>query len=95
MVRRYEHPWRYLTHHLEVPVIVVFTKYDQFLRNVEMQMFDFPNEFPDNNASEVAERIFQEQYLHPLGDNVKYARLESEFRIKCPGRMPIAFDRNA
>ena len=60
-----------------------------------MQMFDFPNEFPDNTVSEAAERIFQEHYLHPLGDNVKYVRLQSEFRVKCPGNMPILFDRNA
>ena len=95
MVRRDEHRWLYLTYHLEVPVIVVFTKYDQFLRNVEMQMFDFPKEFPDNNVSEAAERLFQEHYLHPLGDNVKYVRLQSEFRVKYPANMPILFDRNA
>jgi hypothetical protein len=62
---------------------VVFTKYDQFLRNVEMQMLDYPNEYPDKNVSEAAERIFQEQYLHLLGDDVKYVRLESGSRVIC------------
>ena len=71
----------YLTHHFEVPVIVVFTKYDQFLRNVEMHLADYPNEYPDSNLSEVAEKLFQERYLHPLGDDVRYARLESGFRV--------------
>jgi hypothetical protein len=57
----------------------VFTKYDQFLRNVEMQMLDYPIEYPDDNVSDVSERIFQEHYLHPLGDGVTYVRLESGF----------------
>ena len=69
--------------HFEVPVIVVFTKYDQFLRNVEMLLFDYPNEYPDSNVLEVAEKQFQEHYLHPLGDEVRYVRLESRFRVKC------------
>ncbi|KAF8265579.1 hypothetical protein EI94DRAFT_1735398 [Lactarius quietus] len=59
-----------------VPIIVVFTKYDQFLRNVEMHISDYPNEYPNANVSEVAENIFQEHYLRPLGDNVGYVRLE-------------------
>jgi hypothetical protein len=79
-----------------VPVIVVFTKYDQFLRNVEMQMLDYPNEYPAGNVvSEVAEGIFREHYLHPLGDNVKYVRLESGFRVKYQGYTLITFGRNA
>ena len=68
--------------HFEVPVIVVFTKYDQFLRNVEMHLLDYANEYPDSNVSVVAEKQFQEHYLHPLGD-VRYVRLESGFRVKC------------
>jgi predicted GTPase len=63
-----------------VPVLVVFTKYDQFLRNVEMQMLDYPIEYPDDNVSDVSERIFQEHYLHPLGDGVTYVRLEKMLR---------------
>ena len=85
MVRRYKHSWLYLMHHFEVPVIVVFTKYDQFLRNVEMHVADYPNDYPDTNVSEVMEKQFQEHYLHPLGDDVKFVRLESGFRAKCQG----------
>ncbi len=81
MVRRYEHLWLYLTHHFEVPVVVVFTKYDQFLRNVEMHLVDYPNEYPDSNLSEAAEKRFQEHYLHPLGDDVRFVRLESGLRV--------------
>ena len=68
-------------HYSEVPVIVVFTKYDQFRRNVEMQVLDYPDEYADNNILEAVERTFQEQYLHPLGDDVKYVRLESRSRV--------------
>ena len=75
----------YLTDHFEVPVIVVFTKYDQFLLNVEMHVADYPNEYPDGNVSEVAETRFQEHYLRPLGDEVRYVRLESEYRVKLQG----------
>ncbi|KAH9059281.1 hypothetical protein EDB87DRAFT_777548 [Lactarius vividus] len=57
-----------------VPVIAVFTKFDQFLRNVQMDVEDFGS--PDDNVFEVAEKTFQEQYLHPLGEDVRYVRLE-------------------
>ena len=71
--------------HFEVPVIVVFTKYDQFLRNVRMHLVDFPSDCPDSSVSEAAKRQFQEHYLYPLGDDIRYVRLESGFRVKCQG----------
>jgi hypothetical protein len=66
-----------------VPVIVVFTKHDQFLRNVGMHLSDFPDEYLDSNVSEVAEKQFQEHYLHPLGDDIIFVQLESGFRTIC------------
>ena len=68
-------------HHFEVPVIVVFTKHDQFLRNVAMHMSDYPNEYPNCNVSEVAEKLFQEHYVHPLGDNIIYVQLQSGLKV--------------
>jgi len=62
---------------LNVPVIVVFTLYDQFLRNIEMDMFDEPDKYPDSDVDEVAEKLFQDHYLRPLGDDVRYVRLEN------------------
>ena len=62
-----------------VPVIVLFTKHDQFLRNVEMHLVDYPNEYPDSKVSEVVEKQFQEHYLHPLGNDVRFVQLESGF----------------
>ena len=89
--------WLSLTGHFEVPVIAVFTKYDQFLRNVEMHSVDYPNEYPtgNNNISEVAEKQFQEHYLHPLGNNVRYVQLESELGVICQGHVLMFFGRNA
>ena len=69
-------------HHFEVPVIVVFTKYDQLLNNIAMHMDDYPNSYPDRSESEVAAlavKLFQEHYIHPLGDDIRYVQLESGY----------------
>ena len=63
----------------KVPVIAVFTKYDQFLRNVKIHLEDYGN--PGDIVSAVAEKQFQEHYLQPLGDSVSYVQLESEFSV--------------
>ena len=75
-VRRDEHSWQYLTRNFEVPVIALFTKYDQFLFNVEMDIFDDPDKY-SGSVSEEAEKRFQEHYLRPLGNDARYVRLES------------------
>ena len=67
----------YLIRYFQVPVIAVFTKYDQFRRNVEMDVSDYPDKYLGSNVSQVAEKQFQEYYLGPLGDDVRYVRLES------------------
>ena len=64
--------------HFEVPVIAVFTKYDQFLYNVEMDVLDDPDKYLNRSVSEVAKEQFEEHYLHPLGEDVGYVQLESE-----------------
>ncbi|KAF8264565.1 hypothetical protein EI94DRAFT_1805659 [Lactarius quietus] len=61
-----------------VPVIAVFTKYDQFLRNVKIHLEDYGN--PGDIVSDVAEKQFQEHYLQPLGDCVRCVRLEKMHR---------------
>ena len=63
----------------------MFTKYDQFLRNVGMHLMDFPSDYPDSSVPEAAKRQFEEHYLHPLGDDVRYVQLESGFRVKYQG----------
>ncbi|KAH9000680.1 hypothetical protein EDB86DRAFT_2827966 [Lactarius hatsudake] len=61
-----------------VPVIAIFTKYDQFKRNVKIDVEDYGN--PEDKVSEVAEKIFEEHYLHPLGAGVGFVRLEQMHR---------------
>ena len=78
--------------YFEVPVIVVFTKYDQFLRNVRMDVMDL---YPDRSESEVAKERLQEHYLHPLGDNIRYVQLQSELQVIFRGQMLMFFGRNA
>ena len=68
----------FFTQHFQVPIIAVFTKYDQFLRNVTMDVLDYPDKYLDRSVSEVANEQFQEHYLRPLGNDVGYVRLESE-----------------
>ena len=60
-----------------------------------MHLVDYPNEYLDSNASEVAETQFQEHYLHPLGDEVRYVRLESGLRVKFRGYFLTFLGRNA
>ena len=68
-------------------MIVVFTKYDQFRRNVKMDVSDYPDRYPDSDVSQVVEKQFQEHYMRPLGDGVKYVRLESVLRVICQGHL--------
>ena len=95
MVRRYKHPWLYITHLFEVPVIVVFTKYDQFVYNVAMHLFDYPSSYPESDPSVVAEKRFQKHYLHPLGNDIRFVRLKSGFEVKCYERKLTFLGRNA
>ena len=81
--------------HFEVPVIVVFTKYDQFLRNVRMDVLDDPDLYSGRSVSEVAKEQFQEHYVHPLGEGASYVRLESESHVICQGDVLMFFGRNA
>jgi hypothetical protein len=70
-----------LMKNFQVPVIAVFTKYDQFLRNVKMDVLDDPDKYLNSSVSKVAEELFQEHYLHPLGKDVGYVQLESEWQV--------------
>ena len=46
---------------------------------------DFPSDYPDSSVPEAAKRQFEEHYLHPLGEDIRYVQLESGFRVKCQG----------
>ena len=74
--------------HFEVPIIALFTKYDQFLFNVEMDVLDDPDKYP-GEVSEEAEKQFQEHYLRPLGEKARYVRLERKVQPICRACMLI------
>jgi hypothetical protein len=61
-----------------VPVIAVFTKYDQFKLNVKMKLEDDEDDNAGSNAGSEAECLFQANYLHQLGENLGFVRLERE-----------------
>ena len=69
----------FFTRHFQVPIIAVFTKYDQFLRDVKDDVSDYPDKYLNRSVSEVAKERFEEHYLRPLGEDVGYVQLESEF----------------
>ena len=61
----------------------MFTKYDQFVRNVKTDLEDYGDpddkefEVTEDKVSEVAEKRFQEHYLESLGYSDRYVRLRS------------------
>jgi hypothetical protein len=55
-----------------------------------MNVADFPSEY-GSNVSEAVEKQFQEHYLRPLGDHVRYVRLESKFGVLYQGYVLIFF----
>ncbi|KAH8991779.1 hypothetical protein EDB86DRAFT_2806454 [Lactarius hatsudake] len=74
-----------------VPVISVFTKYDQFQQNVRIHVEDFGS--PDDDIFDVAEKQFEEHYLLPLGDDVRFVRLESGFGGKNQSYQSVGCDK--
>jgi hypothetical protein len=44
-----------------------------------------PDKYPDSNIYQLAEKRSQNHYLHPLGDDVRYVRLESESGVMYKG----------
>ncbi len=65
----------------QVPVIAVFTKYDQFKRDIKMKLED-ENRETDLDAE--VEKIFDQHYLASLGGDPPFVRLESEDFVNQP-----------
>ncbi len=77
-------------------MIAVFTKYDQFLRNVEIDLED-NREDPSIDVTEEAKKkaakeIFEEHFLGPLGDSVPWVQLKGGFGVKCLVNILIFLD---
>ena len=60
-----------------VPVIAVFTKYDQFKRNIRMKLEDEDYD-PEIDFDAEAENIFKQHYLASLSGYPLFIRLESK-----------------
>jgi len=64
-------------------VIAVFTKFDQFKRDVEMKLEDEDRyETLETNLVDEVERAFRKYYLGPLGGYPFFVCLESKFFYK-------------
>jgi hypothetical protein len=61
-----------------VPVIAIFTKYDQFRRNIVMKLEDQGRDTSQELLNAEVEKVFNEQYLASLGESAPFVRLESE-----------------
>ena len=67
----------------QVPIIVIFTKYDQFLRNVGIDLEDCKDEDPSVDISQkakekAAKEIFEEHFMRPLGEHVPWVQFQGE-----------------
>ena len=66
-------------------MLAVFTKYDQFKRNIKMKLEDEGRDSIIDVHAE-AERVFHQYYLGALSGHPPFVRLESEdfLIISCP-----------
>ena len=62
---------------IQVPVIAVFTKFDQFKRNIKMQLEDEGRD-PKTHLKTEVESVFNQHCLGNLSDPPPFVRLESE-----------------
>ena len=71
----------------KVPVIAVFTKYDQFKRDIRIKLAarSQGNARPmKKDAIDEAEKVFQEQYWNVIkGESPRHVRLECKFSNIC------------
>ena len=62
----------------QVPVIAVFTKYDQFKRDTKMKLQDEGRDPEMMDLDAEVENIFKLHYLASLNGSPPFVRLESE-----------------
>ena len=64
---------------MTVPIIAVFTKYDQFKLNVEMKLEDEGEDALPGVVEEKAKELFQDEYLGMVSEQPRYIILESKY----------------
>lgn len=62
----------------QVPVIAVFTKYDQFKRDIKMKLQDEGRD-PGTGFDTEVESVFNRYYLGCLSESPPFVCLESEY----------------
>jgi len=62
---------------LQVPVIALFTKYDQFKHDIKMKLED-EHDHPEMHINAEVERVFKQHYLGSLSGHPPFICLESE-----------------
>ncbi len=75
----------------------MFTKDDQFLRNVGFDLEDRKLEDQSIDVSKeakekAAKEIFEEHFLNPLGEGVPWVRLRGGFRVEWLDKLLMFFD---
>lgn len=63
----------------QVPVIAVFTKYDQFKIDVKMKMEDDEKDITPETLSSEINQQFEKEYLQGVERQTEYVQLESEY----------------
>ena len=66
-----------MTWHFQVPVIAVFTKFDQFKRDIKMKLEDEGRD-PEMDLDSEVENNFKQHYLAGLNSSPPFIRLESK-----------------
>ena len=72
----------------QVPVIAVFTKFDQFKRNIKMKLEDKGRD-PEIHLETEVESVFGRYYLGGLSGPPPFVRLESEDFLRLSTTMLI------
>ena len=84
----------------QVPVIALFTKYDQFKRNIKMKLEDEGRDLGTHFDIEV-KSVFNDHYLAHLGGTAPFVCLESQYFLQpihthpnfCPAEMHQSDER--
>jgi len=66
-----------MTWHFQVPIIAVFTKFDQFKRDIKMKLEDEGRD-PEMDLDTEVENNFKQHYLAGLKGSPPFIRLESK-----------------
>jgi len=70
---------------MTVPIIAVFTKYDQFKLNVEMKLQDEGEDSLPEVIEEKVKELFQAEYLGMISGQPRYITLESMTALSSGG----------